>query len=635
MDPAHPLQYVHERVAPPPREPDRGARANDDDSDDASDGDPFRCSKLHQPFLLWWSNPERTRHGKLLNGTSNVRSTRCPTRFRVAVVLVDVQGHSYAEAAELLEVPVGTVRSRLARAAPHCSGRYGSTHAMRDSQCKAGAPSWQSKGHIVAEPDLNCEQVLERRWRISTTDRQRIPREIEHHLEACRGCFSRAEFERHLKGHVPPLADGPGRACARVSSRSSTSSGDEFCAKGSESSTAQEQRPWSQFSASRARAGHRRSQEMYTDVATAGAPVSFRSAARARAVGYSTLLEGIPEEALASFAGVGCPFRAGVLRPGDTVLDIGSGAGTDALIAARMVGPKGKVYALDMTPAMVKKLRALAAALPAPNLEVVEANAESIPLPDASVDVVTSNGMLNLVPDKRRAIAESFASAAGRAGADRRHRHRPAGRPGLQRRSEALGRVRGRRHRGRELFDLFRDAGFEDGRLGRGYFSSAQRGRDVARRWCARDQITMRRRQPASRCSSPASATRDGFARCDGGLAGAAALVHRCSFGTLAATAALSLAASTSRSIRCMGATVLAFGLAAVIAIGAGMRKHGLPALGAALAGGAARVRPSRRVLRRRLVGFGLLGTSVFLDLHARRNLSADALVGQGHPSAT
>jgi arsenite methyltransferase len=105
---------------------------------------------------------------------------------------------------------------------------------------------------------------------------------------------------------------------------------------------------------------------------------------------------------------VGYPFRAGVIREGDRVLDIGSGSGTDTLIAARLVGPQGRVYALDITKAMLDKVRRGAAGAGAFHIEALEGSAEDIPLPDGSVDVVTSNGVLNLVPDKRRAAAEIF-----------------------------------------------------------------------------------------------------------------------------------------------------------------------------------------------------------------------------------
>jgi arsenite methyltransferase len=124
-------------------------------------------------------------------------------------------------------------------------------------------------------------------------------------------------------------------------------------------------------------------------------------------VGYpAELLDRLPVTVVESFAGVGYPFEAGVIRAGDTVLDIGSGSGTDAFIALDLVGSGGRVIGLDLTEAMRDKLRANAANAGAMNLVVLAGNAEAIPLPDASIDVITSNGVLNLVPDKPRAIGE-------------------------------------------------------------------------------------------------------------------------------------------------------------------------------------------------------------------------------------
>jgi arsenite methyltransferase len=150
-------------------------------------------------------------------------------------------------------------------------------------------------------------------------------------------------------------------------------------------------------------------QRMYTDVALMpGQEFHFPTGRRAcEFVGYpAEQLDRLPATAVESFAGVGYPFAAGVIRTGDTVLDIGSGSGTDAFIAASLVGASGRVIGLDLTEAMRDKLRGNAAAAGAANLEVLAGNAEAIPLPDASVDVVTSNGVLNLVPDKSRAIGE-------------------------------------------------------------------------------------------------------------------------------------------------------------------------------------------------------------------------------------
>lgn len=148
---------------------------------------------------------------------------------------------------------------------------------------------------------------------------------------------------------------------------------------------------------------------MYTDVATRPEQVfHFPTGRRAcEFVGYPAgQLDTLPGSALESFAGVGYPFAAAVLREGDTVLDLGSGSGTDTLIASRLVGRSGRVIGLDMTSAMRQKLRENAALAGAENVEVLSGEAESIPLPDASVDVVTTNGVLNLVPDKTRAIHE-------------------------------------------------------------------------------------------------------------------------------------------------------------------------------------------------------------------------------------
>jgi ubiquinone/menaquinone biosynthesis C-methylase UbiE len=97
-----------------------------------------------------------------------------------------------------------------------------------------------------------------------------------------------------------------------------------------------------------------------------------------------------------------------VVRKGDVVLDIGSGSGTDVLIASRLVGAAGKVYGLDMTSAMLEKLGSNAAKMNAANVAPLRGEAEGIPLDDGVVDVVTSNGVLNLVPDKAKAFAEIF-----------------------------------------------------------------------------------------------------------------------------------------------------------------------------------------------------------------------------------
>jgi len=94
--------------------------------------------------------------------------------------------------------------------------------------------------------------------------------------------------------------------------------------------------------------------------------------------------------------------------PGDTVLDIGSGSGTDLINAAFKAGPDGKVFGIDLTMEMIQKARANVATAGIMNAKVVEANAESLPFDNESLDVVTSNGVLNLVPNKKAAYAEIY-----------------------------------------------------------------------------------------------------------------------------------------------------------------------------------------------------------------------------------
>ena len=117
-------------------------------------------------------------------------------------------------------------------------------------------------------------------------------------------------------------------------------------------------------------------------------------------------LEGLPEGSIASFAGTGNPFRIGQLQPGERVIDIGSGAGIDSLIAAKMVGPDGQVIGVDMTPAMLEMARKSTSEAGAGNVEFREGLAESLPVPDGWADVVISNGVLNLLPDKLAALQE-------------------------------------------------------------------------------------------------------------------------------------------------------------------------------------------------------------------------------------
>ena len=124
-------------------------------------------------------------------------------------------------------------------------------------------------------------------------------------------------------------------------------------------------------------------------------------------VGYpESIIDSLPAGTVESFAGTGNPFSMGELKPEETVLDLGCGAGFDSLIAARQVGASGRVISIDMTPAMLDKARVGASEAGLSNVEFHEAYAESLPVQDKSVDVVISNGVINLCPDKMAVFGE-------------------------------------------------------------------------------------------------------------------------------------------------------------------------------------------------------------------------------------
>ncbi len=119
-------------------------------------------------------------------------------------------------------------------------------------------------------------------------------------------------------------------------------------------------------------------------------------------------IKSLPESVVESFAGVGNPWNIGPTEQGWTVVDIGSGAGLDTFIAAEKVGPAGRVIGIDMTDAMLEKARSNARLLGLSHVEFRNGLAEALPVDDASVDLVISNGVLNLVPDKDLAYQEIF-----------------------------------------------------------------------------------------------------------------------------------------------------------------------------------------------------------------------------------
>ena len=156
---------------------------------------------------------------------------------------------------------------------------------------------------------------------------------------------------------------------------------------------------------------HTAIQEEYTEVAACPLKGFHFHTGRflANRLGYpAQRVDSLPDAVVESFAGVGNPFSWGDLKVGETVVDLGSGAGFDALLAASMVGSDGRVIGIDMTRAMVDKARHNAAMLGMGHIGFREAYLEELPLPDATADVVISNGVINLCPDKAAVLTEAY-----------------------------------------------------------------------------------------------------------------------------------------------------------------------------------------------------------------------------------
>ena len=117
-------------------------------------------------------------------------------------------------------------------------------------------------------------------------------------------------------------------------------------------------------------------------------------------------LASLPPDCTASFAGIGNPLAIGPIHPGETVLDVGCGAGMDLLLAAKRTGPEGHAIGVDMTEPMIERARKSAAEAGLHHVEVRQGDATALPVEDASVDLVSSNGVLNLVPEKERGFGE-------------------------------------------------------------------------------------------------------------------------------------------------------------------------------------------------------------------------------------
>ena len=129
----------------------------------------------------------------------------------------------------------------------------------------------------------------------------------------------------------------------------------------------------------------------------------------AKTLGYDPReIDGLPVSLTESFCGVGNPLGLGKLQAGETVLDLGCGAGLDSILAARRVGPSGNVIGVDMTPEMIEKARRNAESVGVQNVEFRQGAIEQLTLEDASVDVVITNGVFNLCPEKPKVLAEVF-----------------------------------------------------------------------------------------------------------------------------------------------------------------------------------------------------------------------------------
>ena len=128
-----------------------------------------------------------------------------------------------------------------------------------------------------------------------------------------------------------------------------------------------------------------------------------------KGLGYdSKIVETIPKPVIDSFCGVGNPFSLGPIHKGETVLDIGCGGGFDVIFAATVVGPEGQVTGIDVTPEMLERSKKNLQETSLENVTFRQATAEALPFPDNNFDVIISNGVFNLIPNKAKAFSEVF-----------------------------------------------------------------------------------------------------------------------------------------------------------------------------------------------------------------------------------
>jgi arsenite methyltransferase len=149
-----------------------------------------------------------------------------------------------------------------------------------------------------------------------------------------------------------------------------------------------------------------RSAEIKEIVRSAYAAVDASSETVAQKLYSPEELAQVPQSAIEGALGVGNHLRHAEIAVGDTLVDLGCGAGIDTILAAQLTGPSGRVIALDFLPDMLERTRAAAAEIGLTNIEPLQGDIEAIPLPDASVDHIISNGVVNLAPRKARVLAE-------------------------------------------------------------------------------------------------------------------------------------------------------------------------------------------------------------------------------------
>ena len=165
------------------------------------------------------------------------------------------------------------------------------------------------------------------------------------------------------------------------------------------------------FSAEQLKAIRRVVRKKYAEVAVSAAGKFQYLTGRegAAALGYDpVILQELPGELLSAFCGVGNPFSLGTIKPGRALLDIGSGAGLDLIIAGRLTGPNGRVCGVDLTEEMIDRARRNIAELGMGNIEIFHVATETLPFADQTFDVVISNGVINLSPCKQAMFGEIY-----------------------------------------------------------------------------------------------------------------------------------------------------------------------------------------------------------------------------------